>query len=155
MEASPSRQSRLEAGKGLKRYRYSRMSRDYCYCFISWDTLHSVSSLDMDLDGRTTDRHVTAWNCKMMSTAHSPTLKPSILLLKSRQRWWGPCTNKYASRKIQQVNFFKYGFREVVLSAWSWYFRTLPKATLKWTRCGWCAIESLLSEICSSWERHS
>lgn len=27
--------------------------------------------LDIDLDSRTTDRHVTALDCKMMTTAHS------------------------------------------------------------------------------------
>lgn len=59
------------------------MSRESCYRFVSWDMFHRFSSLVMDLDCRTTDRHVTEWNCKMRG-AHSSTLKICILLLKTR-----------------------------------------------------------------------
>lgn len=83
MESSYARKSQLEARKRLKRHRYSRMSRDSCYHFVSWDMLHRISSLVMDLDCRATDKRVTEWHCKMRR-AHSPTLEICILLLKSR-----------------------------------------------------------------------
>lgn len=50
---------------------------------LSPGTCFRFCSLVMGLDRRTTDRHVTEWNCEMRG-AHSPTLKICILLLKTR-----------------------------------------------------------------------